>query len=297
MNWRTGSPPQRQARRARPVLAGDDAAGAQIGVSAEALRAAAAKAGEARDDMVARPHRHHVAADRLDHAGAFMAEHDRPVERPAADPIDDMKVAVADTGRHRAHQHLMRSRFVEIDGLDGQRFVRLAEDRGLDLHGGVLATRVLLFAMLHFPSSLWGGKPMPSVLEEKDAIREVLARYCFALDGGKFVEMAALFSEDGTWHTFFGKATGRAAIAEFAAGLRAHRPGPTPRAIHHVTNVVITLDGDSAKVRSNWTTVQNAPEGPKIGSGGAYYDDMVKIGGNWFFRYRTIVRYIRAEHE
>ncbi|HVH77819.1 MAG TPA: nuclear transport factor 2 family protein [Stellaceae bacterium] len=138
---------------------------------------------------------------------------------------------------------------------------------------------------------------MTSPLEDKDAIREVLARYCFALDGGKFDEMAALFTEDGTWHTFFGEATGRKAIAEFAAGLRAHRPGPTPRAIHHVTNVVIALDGDAAKVRSNWTTVQNSPEGPKIGSGGAYDDDMVKIDGRWYFRYRTIDRYIRPDNE
>lgn len=143
---------------------------------------------------------------------------------------------------------------------------------------------------------------MVSVLEEKDAIREVLGRYCFALDGGKFDQMAALFTEDGTWHTFFGQATGRKAIAEFAAGLRANRPGQpsgqgAPRAIHHVTNIVITLNGDTAKVRSNWTTVQNSPEGPKIGSGGAYDDDMVKIGGEWFFKYRTIDRYIRPENE
>jgi uncharacterized protein (TIGR02246 family) len=138
---------------------------------------------------------------------------------------------------------------------------------------------------------------MPSALEEKDAIREVLAQYCFALDGGRFADMAALFTEDGTWHTAFGKATGHKAIAEFAAGLRAHRPGVQPRAIHHVTNVVITLDGDTAKVRSNWTTVQNSPEGPKIGSGGAYDDVMVKGGGRWLFRYRTIDRYIRPESE
>ena len=137
---------------------------------------------------------------------------------------------------------------------------------------------------------------MASTLEEKDAIREVMARYCFALDGGKFDEMAALFTEDGTWQTFFGKATGRKAIADFAAGLRAHRT-ENPRAIHHVTNIVITLNGDSAKVRSNWTTVQNSPEGPKIGSGGAYDDEMVKIGGEWFFKYRTIDRYIRPEKE
>lgn len=137
---------------------------------------------------------------------------------------------------------------------------------------------------------------MATALEEKDAIREVLARYCFALDGGKFDEMAALFTADGTWQTFFGKATGRKAIAEFAAGLRAHRT-ENPRAIHHMTNIVITLDGGTAKVRSNWTTVQNSPEGPKIGSGGAYDDDMVKLGGEWFFKYRTIDRYIRPEKE
>ena len=62
-----------------------------------------------------------------------------------------------------------------------------------------------------------------------------------------------------------------------------------------MTNVVIALDGDTAKVRSNWTTVQNSPEGPKIGSGGAYDDDMVKQDGKWFFRYRTIDRYIRPD--
>jgi len=137
---------------------------------------------------------------------------------------------------------------------------------------------------------------MANALEEKDAIREVMAKYCFALDDGRFADMAALFTEDGTWQTFFGKATGRQAIAEFAAGLRAHRT-ENPRAIHHVTNIVITLGSETAKVRSNWTTVQNSPDGPKIGSGGAYDDEMVKIGGQWFFRYRTIDRYIRPEKE
>ena len=135
---------------------------------------------------------------------------------------------------------------------------------------------------------------MSSALEDKDAIREILAEYCFRLDDGHFAEMAALFTEDGTWHTAFGKATGRAAIAEHAASLR--RDGaPRPRAIHHVTNVVIALKGDAATVRSNWTTVQNDPGGPKIGSGGAYDDDMVKVDGRWYFRYRRIDRYIKPD--
>jgi 3-phenylpropionate/cinnamic acid dioxygenase small subunit len=65
-----------------------------------------------------------------------------------------------------------------------------------------------------------------------------------------------------------------------------------PRAIHLVTNIAIALDGDSAEVRSNWTVVQNSPDGPKIGSGGAYLDQMVKQDGRWLFRYHNIDRFI-----
>jgi hypothetical protein len=50
---------------------------------------------------------------------------------------------------------------------------------------------------------------MPTAVEEKDAIWEVLAQYCCQLDDGRFTEMAALFTENGTWDTAFGRATGR----------------------------------------------------------------------------------------
>lgn len=132
-----------------------------------------------------------------------------------------------------------------------------------------------------------------AVLAEKDAIREVMAEYCFRLDGDRFAEMAALFTEDGTWDTAFGKATGRAAIADLARSLRERGPQPRPRGIHLVTNIAIALDGERAEVRSNWTVVQNSPEGPKIGSGGGYGDEMVKQDGAWRFRYRKIDRFIK----
>jgi 3-phenylpropionate/cinnamic acid dioxygenase small subunit len=135
-----------------------------------------------------------------------------------------------------------------------------------------------------------------SLLEEKDAIREVLAEYCFRLDGGDYEGMAALFTEDGTWDTAFGKGTGRAAIARLARDIRARAGDNRPRAIHLVTNIAIRLDGEAAsqgaEVRSNWTVVQNSPDGPKIGSGGGYADRMVKQGGSWLFQYRKIDRFI-----
>ena len=133
---------------------------------------------------------------------------------------------------------------------------------------------------------------MPSAIEEKDAIREVMAEYCFSLDGARYDDMAALFTEDGTWDTAFGKATGRAAIAELAKSLRERAGDQRPRAVHLVTNIAIALDGARARVRSNWTVVQNSPQGPKIGSGGAYADQMVKADGRWLFRYRKIDRFI-----
>jgi uncharacterized protein (TIGR02246 family) len=134
---------------------------------------------------------------------------------------------------------------------------------------------------------------MPTELEEKDAIREVMAEYCFRLDNDRFADMAALFTEDGTWDTFFGKGTGRDGVEAFVRGLRGS--AVRPRAIHHVTNIVIKLDGTTAKAFSNWMTVQNSEQGPKIGSAGSYTDDLVKQDGRWLFRYRKIDRFIHDQ--
>lgn len=126
---------------------------------------------------------------------------------------------------------------------------------------------------------------------EKNAIRELLATYCFHLDNYHFAEMAALFTEDGTWDTAFGKGTGRAEIIAQAESIS--RPGmPRPRRVHLTTNIVIALDGDAATVQSNWTVIQNSASGPKLSSGGAYQDQVVKQNGAWLFQYRKIDRYI-----
>jgi uncharacterized protein (TIGR02246 family) len=129
-----------------------------------------------------------------------------------------------------------------------------------------------------------------SELAEKDAIREVMAEYCFRLDNERFADMAALFTEDGTWDTAFGKGTGRSEVEALVRRIRG--TAPRPRAIHHVTNVVIKVAGTTAACFSNWVTVQNSEHGPQIGSAGSYTDDMVKQDGMWLFRYRKIDRFI-----
>ena len=129
---------------------------------------------------------------------------------------------------------------------------------------------------------------------DKNAIRELLATYCFHLDNDRLTEMAALFTEDGTWDTAFGKGTGRQAIEALVKRIRQSGPSRS-RAIHHVANIVIKVDGAGATAFSNWVVVQNSDQGPKIGSAGSYADELVKQDGGWLFRYRKIDRYIHDE--
>jgi uncharacterized protein (TIGR02246 family) len=126
-------------------------------------------------------------------------------------------------------------------------------------------------------------------MSDKDEIRELLARYCYALDSGRFEEMAALFTPDGVWETAFGTGSGRDGIVAQAKSIATE---PRPQRIHLTTNIVIDLGGDAATARSNWVLIQNSPDGPVIGSGGGYSDRLAKVDGQWFFKHRTIDRFI-----
>lgn len=126
---------------------------------------------------------------------------------------------------------------------------------------------------------------------EKNAIRELLATYCFHLDNYRFAEMAALFTEDGVWDTAFGKGSGRAGIVAQAEAIGGPN-APRPRRVHLTTNIVIVLKGDTASVESNWTVIQNSDSGPRIGSAGGYQDQVVKRNGTWMFQVRKIDRFI-----
>src|SRR5690348_11180036 len=131
-------------------------------------------------------------------------------------------------------------------------------------------------------------------MSDKEEIRELLARYCFALDAERFDEMAGLFTEDGVWETAFGTGTGRDGIT---AQARRIASGERPRRVHLTTNIVIDITGDTAMARSNWVLFQNSDKGPAISSGGAYVDRLEKQGGQWFFRHRRIDRYVREGGE
>lgn len=127
-----------------------------------------------------------------------------------------------------------------------------------------------------------------SILEDKDTIREVMAAYCHALDGCRFADVANLFVEDGVWTTDYGEAQGRNAIEEM---LRSVVPvkGEGPQRKHYIANIIIKVDGDSARSVSDYLVVRES--GPDLipVMGGTYKDEWVRQDGTWRFRRKELV--------
>jgi hypothetical protein len=62
-----------------------------------------------------------------------------------------------------------------------------------------------------------------------------------------------------------------------------------PGGRHHVTNLVLRIDGDRATGRAAWMhTGTNAEGRMTIGGFGHYEDDLVKVDGEWLFARRRI---------
>jgi uncharacterized protein (TIGR02246 family) len=118
---------------------------------------------------------------------------------------------------------------------------------------------------------------MTSLADEKDAIREQMARYCYALDACRFGDVAALFADDGEWTTSYGSARGRAEIAALLDS-NVPKPGEGPQRKHYITNIIVQLDGDRATATSDYLVVREGEGGLLPVMGGRYKDAFVKRG-------------------
>jgi hypothetical protein len=126
---------------------------------------------------------------------------------------------------------------------------------------------------------------------DKDAIRELLHLYCFHMDEGKFVELGALFAENGEWVAPYRSARGPAAIA---AWLTQSVP-PSPRRMHYVMNSVITVTDGIATAKSNYLVMVEGPDGPVPSVCGTYSDVLVRGGDGWKFRRRELIHAFKGE--
>ena len=128
----------------------------------------------------------------------------------------------------------------------------------------------------------------------REGVRDTIARYAHAADGGRFADLADLFAPDGVLELGPPDARrfeGRAAIRDFlgsvgSAGGRDARPAPDPSPSgirHHVASTWITVEGPGRVIaRSYFLVVTDA--GPD--HWGRYRDELAPIDGCWRFTHR-----------
>jgi hypothetical protein len=126
---------------------------------------------------------------------------------------------------------------------------------------------------------------MTSILEDKDAIREVFAQYCFYTDSGQFEKYVDLFTEDCDWDGGpFGRHQGKASLL---AMLKQDRDTAT-KLRHSTTNSVITVNGDESRAISYVQVLGIGEPTPVIFFAGIYLDHLVRQNGRWLFRQRKL---------
>ena len=133
--------------------------------------------------------------------------------------------------------------------------------------------------------------------DERAQIEDLMGRYLFANDWVDADAYADTFTEDGVLVHGKGEAHGKAEIRAFLLQWRAslQAGGQTeglrpPRTRHSITNLVVKVEGDTARARAYWTMLSNdrADRQPYVKAFGHYEDDLVKVNGQWLFKRREI---------
>lgn len=135
---------------------------------------------------------------------------------------------------------------------------------------------------------------MSSYAVDRAEIEDLMARYLFALDFFDADAYAETFAEDGVLDWAMGEVRGRAAIRAEAATMQAKMDEVFGREVmirHFVTNIAISINGDTAETRAAWFEgyCDGADTPPRFGTFGHYEDQLARIEGRWLFKRRRIV--------
>jgi ketosteroid isomerase-like protein len=125
-------------------------------------------------------------------------------------------------------------------------------------------------------------------LAAREAIRELVAAYADAADGGRFDELAGLFTADGVLETPDRvEHRGRAAIRAFFGGTGAALVGATtaPRIRHHVSNLRIAVTGadDATGAAYFFVVTERGPD-----HWGRYRDRYQRTADGWRVAHRRV---------
>jgi SnoaL-like domain len=123
---------------------------------------------------------------------------------------------------------------------------------------------------------------MADLAADRDAIRDLLARYTYNGDRGRVADLAACFAADGTIEYPGNSATGPKAIA---AALTSGQRNPALTFVrHHITNPMIDVAGGCAQARSYFAV--HTDIGPD--HSGTYSDQLIRTPEGWRFAHRLV---------
>jgi hypothetical protein len=115
-------------------------------------------------------------------------------------------------------------------------------------------------------------------------IQQILYRYCRGVDRGDRDLLASVYHPGAIDSHGAFKGPG----SEFADFLTELMDGIPETGQHHITNMLIDLDGDSARVESYFLALHPGDGGRTL-VGGRYLDRFEKRGGAWKIAERTVV--------
>ena len=155
------------------------------------------------------------------------------------------------------------------------------------------------------PTIVWAAhhteeKPMygANYGNDRAEIEDLMSRYLYAFDWQDADAYAATFTEDGVLEFAGGTEQGheelKKVMVDMAAREKAKAEASFPprrhRVRHYVTNLVLEIDGDSARSTSYWWEFNNDARAgrPYLGTYGHYEDELKRVNGRWLFARRKI---------
>lgn len=123
------------------------------------------------------------------------------------------------------------------------------------------------------------------VLEDRDAIRNLILDYGTYHDHRDYRSLSALFAENGVWESGMGRGEGPDGVFKLMDESIGHDPLPEGSGTFHVfTNDRITVEGDLASAVTKWMYITPGDNGgPNTAVLGHYNDEFIRENEVWKF--------------
>jgi SnoaL-like domain len=124
----------------------------------------------------------------------------------------------------------------------------------------------------------------PTDVAAQLAISRALAEYCHLCDDGDFSNLVQRFAPGGSFAFGGAVVSGRDALEEWFA----RNQRPELRGKHLTTNAIVDVDGDRARVVSDFVFLRTIDGVVTPQIAGRYRDAFVKLGDQWLIDRREV---------